>query len=174
MSTESGTNPIWQSAASAWRSREEGLVKLLDILQSAAQSLPLVLPLHPRTRERLASFGLLRDIEGNAGIRLIPPQGYLAFICLTENSRLCLTDSGGVQEETTFLGIPCLTLRENTERPVTVTRGTNTITGLDREAVLAAAEEALSGRQKRGSIPEKWDGRAAERIAEVPAAWFAA
>jgi UDP-N-acetylglucosamine 2-epimerase (non-hydrolysing) len=150
--------------------RREALVKLVGILRDAARRLPVVLPLHPRTRGRLAGFGLLQELDETDGIRAIPPLGYLDFVCLMDRARVCLTDSGGVQEETTFLGTPCLTLRRNTERPVTVTCGTNVVTGLDRDRVLDGIERALSGRHPQGRTPEKWDGRAAERIAEVLAA----
>jgi hypothetical protein len=115
------------------------------------------------TRQKLSQLG----IKENAKLRLIDPLGYLEFICLLSHARIVLTDSGGIQEETTALGIPCLTLRENTERPMTVTRGTNHIVGQDFEKIKAKAREILDGNSKKGERPELWDGHAAERIVEV-------
>src|SRR5262249_9849036 len=103
---------------------------------------------------------------------VLPPQGYLEMLGLMATATLVLTDSGGLQEETTALGVPCLTLRENTERPITVTQGTNTMVGRDREAILVGVDEILAGRGKRGRVPELWDGRAAERIAADLARWL--
>jgi UDP-N-acetylglucosamine 2-epimerase (non-hydrolysing) len=103
---------------------------------------------------------------------LLPPQGYLEMIGLLSRAKVVLTDSGGLQEETTALGVPCLTLRENTERPITVDEGTNTMVGRDRVAILQAVDEILAGRGKRGRAPERWDGHAAERIAADLAHWL--
>src|SRR5205085_10620390 len=100
-------------------------------------------------------------------VKLIEPQGYLDFLCLTAHAKLVLTDSGGIQEETTALGVPCLTLRDNTERPVTVTEGTNILVGRDPAQIVPAAMAVLAGNAKQGRIPDLWDGRAAERIAEI-------
>ncbi|HEY2028742.1 MAG TPA: UDP-N-acetylglucosamine 2-epimerase, partial [Myxococcales bacterium] len=101
------------------------------------------------------------------GIKLIEPLGYLDFLALTAGAKLVMTDSGGIQEETTALGVPCLTMRENTERPVTVEVGTNQLVGTDPAKVVPAAREVLAGRAKKGRLPELWDGRAAERIGDV-------
>ncbi|MFH1681176.1 MAG: UDP-N-acetylglucosamine 2-epimerase (non-hydrolyzing) [Candidatus Eisenbacteria bacterium] len=147
--------------------REEDLRLLTGVLEECAASLPLVFPIHPRTRERLERFGLLRTLMENPAIEALPPQGYLAFLRLLSEARVVLTDSGGIQEETTALGIPCITLRENTERPITVEQGTNVVCGRDRGKILSAMDEAIAGRVKSGRIPEKWDGRAAERIADI-------
>jgi UDP-N-acetylglucosamine 2-epimerase (non-hydrolysing) len=106
-----------------------------------------------------------------AGLRLCEPLGYLEFLGLASQARLILTDSGGLQEESTALGIPCLTLRENTERPVTVSEGSNTVVGTSPDAVLAEARKALAGRGKAGRVPALWDGRASERIANVLRDW---
>ena len=103
---------------------------------------------------------------------MLPPQGYLEMLGLMSSAVLVLTDSGGMQEETTALGVPCLTLRTNTERPITVLQGTNTLVGRDRSAIMRAVDEILSGRGKRGRVPELWDGRSAERIAAHLADWL--
>ena len=104
---------------------------------------------------------------------VLPPQGYLEMLGLMSGATLVLTDSGGIQEETTALGVPCLTLRENTERPITIDQGTNTLVGRDRGAIERAVDEILAGKGKRGRVPELWDGRAAERIAAHLALWLA-
>ena len=132
----------------------------------------MVFPVHPRTRKRLAALTGGSSLEALPALRLCEPLGYLDFLGLTSQARLVLTDSGGLQEETTALGIPCLTLRENTERPVTITEGTNTLVGTDAgDASLAAAREALAGGGKAGRTPALWDGKAAERIAEIFRTW---
>jgi UDP-N-acetylglucosamine 2-epimerase (non-hydrolysing) len=141
----------------------ETLDKLLGTIEAVADKLPLIFPVHPRTRHKLAEIGK----KSYKHLRMIDPLGYLEFLCLLSRARLVLTDSGGIQEETTALGVPCLTLRGNTERPVTVTKGTNYIVGQDPEKILAAASEILAGRGKTGQLPELWDGHAAERIVEV-------
>jgi UDP-N-acetylglucosamine 2-epimerase (non-hydrolysing) len=139
------------------------LASLMRALDSVADMVPLIFPVHPRTRQKLSQLG----IKDNAKLRLIDPLGYLEFICLLSHARIVLTDSGGVQEETTALDIPCLTLRENTERPVTVTTGTNHIVGQDFEKIKTRAREILDGNNKKGERPELWDGHAAERIVEI-------
>jgi UDP-N-acetylglucosamine 2-epimerase (non-hydrolysing) len=126
---------------------------------------------HPRARASVERFGLAQAIDG-ARIAMLPPQGYLEMVGLMRGARLALTDSGGVQEETTALGIPCLTMRSNTERPITEEQGTNTVVGVDRERVIAAVGEVLAGAGKRGRIPEGWDGHAADRIAAHLAEWL--
>jgi UDP-N-acetylglucosamine 2-epimerase (non-hydrolysing) len=141
----------------------ETLERLLGAIEVVAVDLPVVFPVHPRTRRRLEHLGA----KHQHGLRLIQPLGYLDFLCLLNNSKIVLTDSGGVQEETTALGVPCLTLRENTERPVTITEGTNQLVGRDPEKIVAAAKEILSGSAKPGCIPRLWDGRSAERIVEI-------
>lgn len=139
--------------------------RILDALESISLKLPIVFPVHPRTRKTIADLGLTSRVDAIANLRLIEPLGYLDFLNLYSTARLVLTDSGGIQEEATFLGIPCLTLRENTERPVTVELGTNVIVGTDTRKIVAAAKEALNGSPGKSTreIP-LWDGRTADRI----------
>ena len=151
----------------------ETLGPLLQTLLEVSARLPLVLALHPRTRAHIERFGLQALLDP-ARMIVLPPQGYLEMLGLMADATLVLTDSGGLQEETTALGIPCLTLRENTERPITVEQGTNTLVGRDRAAILHGVEEILAGRGKHGRVPELWDGRAAERIAADLWAWLRA
>lgn len=129
--------------------------------------LPVVFPVHPRTRKQLELFGLWERLTAVPAIHLLPPQGYLEFLNLLQNARLVLSDSGGIQEETTILGIPCLTLRENTERPITLTEGTNQLVGVEPSVVLAAAKRVLAEPQKPWPAPELWDGQAAQRIVAI-------
>jgi UDP-N-acetylglucosamine 2-epimerase (non-hydrolysing) len=147
------------------------LARLIEALAAVSFKLPLVFPCHPRTFKAIERFGLAKRLA-QAEIYVTPPLGYLEMVGLVNKAQLVLTDSGGLQEETTVLGVPCLTLRENTERPVTVTEGTNTLVGTDPERILACVEETLATGGKRGRIPELWDGRAAERIAQVIEARF--
>ncbi len=149
----------------------ETLASLLGVLGEIAQRLPLVFALHPRTRANIERFGLSRLLD-NPRLILLPPQGYLEMLGLLAGARIVLTDSGGLQEETTALGVPCLTIRENTERPITVEQGTNTMVGRDTVAIRQQAETILAGRGKQGRLPELWDGHAAERIAADLAAWL--
>ncbi len=146
------------------------LAALLGTIEDAAGDLPLVFPVHPRTRARLAAASLSPDARR---WKLIEPQGYLDFLKLMAAARLVLTDSGGVQEETTVLGVPCVTLRENTERPVTLTEGTNFLAGTALPSVRTHVHAALAA-EVSGRVPCLWDGRSAERIVEILAATFAA
>ena len=147
------------------------LAALLNVLAEVATQLPLVFVLHPRTRANLDRFGLGGLLDPRR-VAILPPQGYLEMLGLMAPAALVLTDSGGLQEETTALGIPCLTMRENTERPITVEQGTNTMVGRDRAAILQGVSDILAGRGKRGRVPELWDGRAAERIADDLSRWI--
>lgn len=152
--------------------RCEVLTRLLGAIGEVARDLPIVFPIHPRTRKMAREFGIdsgfrplpQPDRGLDPGLYVTEPLGYLDFLNLWKDAALVLTDSGGLQEETTALGIPCLTLRENTERPVTIWEGTNTLVGTDPEAIQAEARKALDGRGKAGRVPERWDGKAAERI----------
>jgi UDP-N-acetylglucosamine 2-epimerase (non-hydrolysing) len=143
------------------------LAGILDALAAIGERLPIIFPVHPRTRSRLEEFGLLERAERIMGLKMAEPLGYLDFLQLYSNSRLVLTDSGGIQEETTALGIPCLTLRHNTERPVTVSEGTNRIVGNDPEVIRREAFAALDNPPQRGRVPELWDGHAAIRIVDA-------
>jgi len=127
----------------------------------------IVFPVHPRTRRRLEEFGLSDRISKNPSLLLVDPVGYLDFLALQAAAALVLTDSGGIQEETTSLGVPCITLRENTERPITVEQGTNELLGLEWERIIEFSKRAFEGQWKASSIPELWDGKAASRIAKI-------
>ncbi len=153
--------------------RAEQLAPLLSVLREVSEQLPLVFALHPRTRANIDRFGL-GEILASPRIVLLPPQGYLEMLGLLAGAKLVLSDSGGLQEETTALGVPCLTIRENTERPITVEQGTNTLVGCDPQAIRKGVGEILSGTGKTGRVPELWDGRAAERIAADLSQWLLA
>jgi UDP-N-acetylglucosamine 2-epimerase (non-hydrolysing) len=140
---------------------------ILDALGVVFERFPLIFPVHPRTRARLEAFGLMERLKAQNNLILTEPLGYLDFLRLYSTSRLVLTDSGGIQEETTALGIPCLTLRENTERPITVTEGTNRLVGNDPEAIKREATSALDQPEVSGRVPELWDGHAARRIVDA-------
>jgi len=143
---------------------------IMEALEKIAQEIPIVFPIHPRTRKMVQQFGMShffntgRKVEG---IWLTEPLGYLEFLHLNMGARMVLTDSGGLQEETTVLGIPCITLRHNTERPITCEEGTNVIVGNDKTMILDAARRVLDGEGRTGTVPEKWDGKAAERIVAI-------
>jgi UDP-N-acetylglucosamine 2-epimerase (non-hydrolysing) len=137
------------------------LGRIMAVLEEIGREMPVVFPVHPRTRARLS------DGVSNGAIRLIDPLGYLDFLKLMAHARVVLTDSGGIQEETTILGTPCLTLRENTERPVTVEMGTNRLVGSDPEKILAAWREVMAGDGRAARRPPLWDGQAARRIADL-------
>lgn len=140
---------------------------ILDALEIIGERLPIVFPVHPRTRDRLENFGLGERVRRSSRLVLIEPLGYLDFLQLYSNSRLVLTDSGGIQEETTVLGIPCLTLRQNTERPITVTEGTNRLVGSDPETIKREAFAALERPASATCAPDLWDGHAAARIVDA-------
>jgi UDP-N-acetylglucosamine 2-epimerase (non-hydrolysing) len=140
----------------------QALKNILESLLAVHDQLAVVFPVHPRTRARIAQFGLNAD-----RLHLLEPVPYIEFLALQKRATVVITDSGGIQEETTYLQVPCLTLRSNTERPITVTMGTNTLVGVDRHKLAAELSAILDGRGKRGSIPPLWDGHASERIADV-------
>ena len=142
--------------------QEEQLKSLMGEIVSHSQGLPLVFPVHPRTKKILENLGISHE-----RLHMIEPLGYLEFNYLVERAKAVVTDSGGITEETTVMGVPCMTLRDNTERPETITQGTNELIGTDPQAIRPAMEKLFSGQWKKGSIPEKWDGKTAERIVEV-------
>jgi UDP-N-acetylglucosamine 2-epimerase (non-hydrolysing) len=135
---------------------------ILDSLLEVSEQMSVVFPVHPRTRQRIGEFG-----ANSARLHLLRPFPYIEFLALQQRATVVITDSGGIQEETTYLGVPCLTLRSNTERPITVTAGTNTLVGQDREKLRAELIRILEGHAKQGTIPPLWDGHAGERIAEI-------
>ncbi len=141
------------------------LAGIIDALVEVSRKVPILFPVHPRTRAKISEFGFAAKIE-NSDIRLMEPLGYLDFMRLYSGSRIVLTDSGGLQEETTFLGIPCITLRNNTERPVTIEVGTNILVGTDPVKIRNAAFGALNGSTRAADIPPLWDGHAARRICD--------
>jgi UDP-N-acetylglucosamine 2-epimerase (non-hydrolysing) len=142
---------------------ESTFLPMLQVLDSLSEKLPLVFPVHPRTRQKW--FARLEKCNPN--LRVIDPLGYIEFLALQKNAKVVITDSGGIQEETTYLGTPCLTLRENTERPITLTHGTNVLIGRDWEMLRKHFYEALNGDCKRAGRPPLWDGKASERIADI-------
>jgi len=146
---------------------EAALRRIFTALETVAQDIPIVFPVHPRTVKMMRELGVGADGGGSGGLRLIEPLGYLDFLHLQKSARLVLTDSGGIQEEASILGVPCLTLRENTERPITTTRGTNVLVGSDTRAIVTAARKILRARAPRPRPIPLWDGRAAARIAAV-------
>jgi len=146
---------------------KENFEKLLNAFSEVEQDLKIVFPIHPRSRKMLSNFGLDEKIKSMKKLKLLDPIGYLDFMKLMHSAKLVLTDSGGIQEETTFFGIPCITLRENTERPVTIDVGTNILVGSDTDLVISEAKKVINGEAKKGQIPELWDGKAAERIVSI-------
>lgn len=147
------------------------LERILNTVHYISEQLPIIFPVHPRTRSQIKKSGLehLLDVDR---IVCLPPQGYLEMLGLMSKARMVLTDSGGIQEETTALGVPCLTLRENTERPITVEQGTNTIVGTDPDRILSSFNRLMVSDKGSGRIPEYWDGKAAQRIVAVLADWL--
>jgi UDP-N-acetylglucosamine 2-epimerase (non-hydrolysing) len=145
----------------------ETFSRILDVFEQVQQDMPIVFPIHPRTRNNLPRLGLADRVEAMTNLRLLDPIGYLDFLKLTSNARIVLTDSGGIQEETTILKVPCLTLRENTERPSTAEVGSNQIVGTDPAVILDAYRKVMDGQFRPPQIPPLWDGHAAQRITEI-------
>ena len=145
--------------------------QLLETVRMVSEEVPVIFPIHPRTRNRIDELGLQKLIESPRIVQL-QPLGYLEMLGLVSESRLVMTDSGGLQEETTVLGVPCITLRDNTERPATVEQGTNTVVGHDRQQIMAIVSDVLGNGGKQGRTPELWDGKAAIRIKSVLADWL--
>ena len=152
-----------------------GLTRFVELFESMSAFVPrknddafrILFPIHPRTRKHLEAFGLEPSLNKNKSLNLIDPVGYLDFLALQSQAGVVLTDSGGIQEETTALGVPCITLRENTERPITVEEGTNELVGLDMDQALECSKNALAGKWKSHKVPALWDGHAAHRIANI-------
>ena len=143
----------------------EVLAGLIAVIGEVSKKIPVIFPVHPRTQQKIEAAGLLAQLPSDRVV-LLPPVAYLEMLGLMQSARLVMTDSGGLQEETTALGVPCVTLRENTERPITVTEGTNTIVGTNPEKIMQSVDDVLLNGGKQGRIPEYWDGQAAARIVD--------
>jgi UDP-N-acetylglucosamine 2-epimerase (non-hydrolysing) len=141
------------------------LEKILATLNSFAKKKKIVFPMHPRTRANIKEFGIEDDLSLN--ILFTEPIGYIDFLCLVKNASVIITDSGGIQEETTYLGVPCVTLRDNTERPITIEIGSNYLAGTDVSRLSRIVTDILDGKIKKARIPPLWDGKAAERICKI-------
>jgi UDP-N-acetylglucosamine 2-epimerase (non-hydrolysing) len=146
---------------------KENLEKIFHVFSEIGDDTTIVFPMHPRTRKMMDTFGLSDIASRIKGLIITDPIGYLDFMQLMQNAQMVLTDSGGIQEETTYLKIPCITIRENTERPVTIEVGTNILTGPNPEKILSEVQKITAGETKKGAIPELWDGKAAERIVNI-------
>ncbi len=146
---------------------QDVLGNLVEVLVNLSNRLPVVFPIHPRTAAKLAEFELMERLEQAPHVHCLPSIGYREFLCFTSQAKVIVTDSGGLQEESTALGIPCLTMRANTERPITVTEGTSTLIGHDVAFLSEQLEAVLNGSYKQGSCPKLWDGKASERIVDV-------
>jgi UDP-N-acetylglucosamine 2-epimerase (non-hydrolysing) len=151
---------------------EKTLLPIMEVLHEISEGIPIVFSCHPRTAQRLKTIRAYDRIAKRGDLRVLEPLGYLDFLRLYSQSRIVLTDSGGLQEETTYLGIPCVTIRENTERPITLTEGTNVLAGSDPARIRAAAGAALGGVPREKRVPDLWDGRTAPRIVDVFEAWW--
>jgi UDP-N-acetylglucosamine 2-epimerase (non-hydrolysing) len=145
----------------------EAMAKILKAFEKIEKKIKIIFPIHPRTKKMIEQLDLGERINLNENFTMVDPLGYLDFLCLMENAAFLLTDSGGIQEETTVLGIPCITMRENTERPITVDLGTNVIVGMNTEKIIRESFKILSGKFKTGQIPPLWDGKAAQRIVKI-------
>ncbi len=145
----------------------DGLKMLLTSLVEIGKHIKIIFPMHPRTKKNIQDFGLSNYLSSSKNLIVTEPLGYFDFLKLEKNAKLILTDSGGVQEESTYFGVPCLTLRENTERPITITEGTNQLVDLNVESIVRSAMEVINGKVKKGKIPQYWDGKTAKRIEKV-------
>ena len=146
---------------------KDDLARMFGVLRRLAERTTVVFPIHPRTRKMLSEFGMEESTRGIRNLILTDPLGYLDFLSLMDSAALLVTDSGGIQEETTYLQVPCLTLRDNTERPITVEVGTNQLCRNDLNVVVSKSNEILDGKAKHGKVPELWDGKASERITDI-------
>jgi len=148
------------------------LKMLLMALSEISGKIKIIFPMHPRTKKNIYELGLSSILNTSSNLIITEPLGYLDFLKLEMNAKFILTDSGGIQEESTYFGIPCLTLRENTERPITITEGTNQIVDLNVESIVNSATDIIEGKNKKGKIPKYWDGKTAARIVKVLDDWF--
>ena len=146
---------------------KEGLITILNAFEEISKHIKLVFPIHPRTKKQIKEFNLQDKVDKMENLLLVPPVGYYDFLNLEMNAKFILTDSGGIQEESTYFGVPCLTLRPNTERPITITEGTNKLCKLDTKSIISDSMDILSGNTKEGKIPKFWDGETAVRIVEI-------
>ena len=146
---------------------KEGLITILNAFEEISKHIKLVFPIHPRTKKQIKEFNLQDKVDKMENLLLVPPVGYYDFLNLEMNAKFILTDSGGIQEESTYFGVPCLTLRPNTERPITITEGTNKLCKLDTKRIISDSMDILSGNTKEGKIPKFWDGETAVRIVEI-------
>jgi UDP-N-acetylglucosamine 2-epimerase (non-hydrolysing) len=147
--------------------KKESFIKIFSALEKIQQTLPLIFPAHPRTKKQMESFGLGERLQNATNFKIIDPLGYTDFMKAVKHAKIVLTDSGGIQEETTMLGVPCITMRMNTERPVTVDLGTNVVTGDNPEKIIEEVQKIFSGNSKKTTTPQRWDGKTAERIVNV-------
>ena len=173
MGVEPGGYVVWTMHRPSNVDEPDVLRAMSEAMQRIARRLPVVFPCHPRSQARLEAAGLWNTLRQSPGVVLSPPLGYLEFLSLSSQARIIITDSGGLQEESAVLGIPCLTLRENTERPITVTHGTSTLVGRDPALLQRLVGDVLEGRYKPAQSPELWDGKAGERIAREVVAFLA-
>jgi len=150
----------------------DGLKMLLTSLVEIGKHIKIIFPMHPRTKKNIQNFGLSNYVNSSKNLIITDPLGYFDFLKLEKNAKLILTDSGGVQEESTYFSVPCLTLRENTERPITIIEGTNQLVDLNVESIVKSSIEIIEGKVKKGKIPEYWDGKTAERVVKALDKWF--
>ena len=144
--------------------QKKSLLQIIAALKAIQKEIKVIFPIHPRTRKNIFKFVSKKEWSKLSNVQLIEPLGYFEFLNLMMNAKLVLTDSGGIQEETTVLKIPCLTVRENTERPITITEGTNVLVGVDSKKIISEAQKVLKGKAKKGKRPKFWDGKASDRI----------
>ena len=145
----------------------DNLSNLIDAFEEVQERISIVYPVHPRTKKSIMDFGFGKKLEGMKNFKIVKPLGYIDFLNLMNNAKFVITDSGGIQEETTILKIPCLTIRNETERPVTVTDGTNVIVGINKDKILKETSKILNNIKKTGKTPSMWDGKAAQRIVKI-------
>ena len=148
------------------------LKRLINSIQNISKTIPCIFPIHPRTKNKLQSTKLYNNLMNNKNIKLIDPLGYIDFMCLQMNARTVLTDSGGIQEESTFFGVPCITVRENTERPITISKGSNKLIGTKYEKIPKEVENIINNKNNKYSIPTLWDGKSANRISKILESYY--